>query len=151
MRCGPRPGRGAEGNGLADAPGSVDFYLTPNLYGSSLLPVHNAEKITIQLVTLDAGTPAEFAPDIVKMDVQGGELRIIRGGLETLKRAELVVVETWLYRGYGAGTPLAHEIIEEMEKLGLMVVAAGGPYINETGILYSIDFYFARIPFMLAD
>lgn len=150
MRCGPRPGRGAEGNGLADAPGSVDFYLTPNLYGSSLLPVHNAEKITIQLVTLDAGTPAEFAPDIVKMDVQGGELRIIRGGLETLKRAELVVVETWLYRGYGAGTPLAHEIIEEMEKLGL-VVAAGGPYINETGILYSIDFYFARIPFMLAD
>jgi FkbM family methyltransferase len=128
---------------LADRSGTTDFYMTPNFVGSSLIPLGNAEKIQIELSTLDKEfSGAGGSLDILKMDTQGGELRILQGGKSVMKRSRVVVVESWLYPGYGPPTPLAHQIIDELSKYDFRVFAIGGPYSNPQNVLYALDLYF---------
>jgi FkbM family methyltransferase len=130
---------------LADKAGTADFYMTPNSVGSSLIPVGVAKKIQIELSTLNKEFAAtEFSLDILKMDTQGGELRILQGGGSVIRRTQIVVVESWLYRGYGPPTPLAHEIIDELSNYDFRVFAMGGPYFNPENILYAVDLYFGN-------
>ena len=55
--------------------------------------------------------------DIVKIDTQGAELRIIEGGLETIKKSKMVILETSL-KPYNEGAPLQPEVIEYMDSIG---------------------------------
>jgi FkbM family methyltransferase len=65
------------------------------------------------------GTP--FAkPDLIKVDVQGAELKVLSGGPEVLAAAEVVILETALVEEY-AGAPLFAEVIEFMARRGLVV------------------------------
>jgi FkbM family methyltransferase len=128
---------------LADKSGTADFYLTPNSVGSSLLPLADAKKIQIELSTLDNEfSAAGDSLDILKMDTQGGELRILQGGKSVVRRSRVVVVESWLYPGYGPPTPLAHQIIDELSKYDFRVFAIGGPYSDPQNVLYALDLYF---------
>jgi len=50
------------------------------------------EEHRVQIVTLDS---LNLAPDVVKIDVQGLELQVVRGGQETFRRSQpIVIVET---------------------------------------------------------
>jgi len=52
--------------------------------------------------------------DFVKMDTQGSELDIFKGGVETFTQAKVIVMETSL-KPYNSGAPLQEEVIEFME------------------------------------
>jgi FkbM family methyltransferase len=82
------------------APGQAEFVVDPSLSGSSfLLKPKFGEIRTVEVVTID-GLVAEHAlegPFILKLDVQGYELEVLAGAVETLKRTEAVITEASLW------------------------------------------------------
>ncbi|HKP23030.1 MAG TPA: FkbM family methyltransferase [Dongiaceae bacterium] len=130
---------------LAEKAQKADFFITPHSVGSSLLPLSEAKKIVVDVATLDEDVAHITSPiDILKMDTQGAELRILRGAKSVLSRCRIVVVETWVYRGYGPPTPLAHEIVDELAGHDFRAFGAGGAYFNPGNVLYAIDLYFGK-------
>lgn len=84
------------------------------------------------------------APDLIKMDIQGFELNALKGGESTCKKAKVIMLETWLYRGYGPETPVLSEIIDWLDKRDFRIVATGDTYVAPDMRLTSIDAYFLR-------
>ena len=63
----------------------------------------------------------DIIPDFVKIDTQGAELEILRGGESMLKQhSPLVTCETWCYEVY-KGAQLMHEVIAYMDSVGYQV------------------------------
>lgn len=56
-------------------------------------------------------------PDLVKMDVQGAEMDIVRGAENIIKHARHVILELQKVE-YNTGAPLHQEVIEYMNQLG---------------------------------
>jgi len=55
--------------------------------------------------------------DIIKIDTQGSELDIIKGGLEIVKKASYVILEVATLQ-YNEGSPLFDEVIDYMKQIG---------------------------------
>lgn len=83
-------------------------------------------------------------PSLIKMDTQGTEDLILEGARETIKSANSLIIETWLYRGYGPKTPLLSEITSFLEPLGFSIFGFGGEYRDPLGRLAAIDAYFCN-------
>lgn len=98
------------------------------------------------MTTLDAitvGTPF-VGPDFIKLDVQGYELEILKGGTNTLASAEVVMMEVNLIALHD-GAPLFHESAEYMGRHGFQIYDVCGlmrrPY---DGALWQADVIFVR-------
>ena len=87
-------------------------------------------------------------PQIIKMDTQGFEIAIVAGGQKTVSSADILVLETWLYRGYGATTPLLHELMTPVTELGFVLVDFGDIYWADKHKLTSVDAVFMRESFL---
>lgn len=61
-------------------------------------------------------------PDLIKIDVQGAELDVIRGAIETFTDAKYLIVELQNVQ-YNEGAPLAHISIPQIEALGWKLIA----------------------------
>jgi len=84
---------------LGDKPGEVTFHHVvryPALSGLrrriDLSPAEEVREERVTVETLDRTVPAGFPVALVKIDVEGGELGVFRGGVETLRRARPVIV-----------------------------------------------------------
>lgn len=84
---------------LGDRFGQVTFYEGldhPALSGlrrrAEDLPLERFREIQVPLDTLDGRVPRDLPIAFVKVDVEGGELAVFRGGLETLRRNRPVVL-----------------------------------------------------------
>jgi FkbM family methyltransferase len=84
-------------------------------------------------------------PEVLKIDVQGGELAVLIGAGSLLDKVQLIQAEVWLTRGYWKQTPLLHEISEYLSGKGFLLVAFGGSYYSNLHELYATDAFFARI------
>ena len=51
-----------------------------------------ADEIVVDVVRLDDALPGDFRPALIKIDVEGAELLVLRGGIETLRRHRPIVV-----------------------------------------------------------
>lgn len=107
--------------GASDAPVAFNMYET----ASSVLQEHhatNAQTETMNLNRLDdllAGSPFN-KPDFIKIDTQGYELEILKGGGETLSQAEFVLLEVSFLDIY-VNCPLVAETIDFMKARGFVV------------------------------
>ena len=73
---------------LADIPGRHAFYLSGGGDTSSLhRPEGESECIEVTVTTLDAWLDPDVRVDVVKLDIEGGEVAALRGMRETLERA----------------------------------------------------------------
>lgn len=117
---------------LSDQEGMMDFYLGGPGYAdsSSLLPIGQThrelwpgsgtgQRVKVQTRCLDSlfevrGNERVF----VKMDVQGGEIMTINGGVKVFSAVDTAVVEASM-RSLYAGGPTFHELYERMCSLGL--------------------------------
>jgi FkbM family methyltransferase len=117
--------------------------------GSSVLTVTENRRppnTYLPMATLDAITEGSaFArPDFIKLDVQGYEIEVLRGGVCTLESAEAVLMEVNLLELY-EGAPLFHESADYMGKQGFQVYELGSlirrPY---DGALWQADVIFVR-------
>lgn len=80
---------------VSDKEGSIVLRLAENPAANSIFG-EEGEPVTVPLTTLDAVHAAEGSPavDHLKIDVEGAELGVLRGGAKTLAATRRVVMET---------------------------------------------------------
>jgi FkbM family methyltransferase len=107
--------------------GASDALVTFNVYetASSVLVEHhatNAQTKTVKLNRLDdLLTGSSFKkPDFIKIDTQGYELEILKGGEETLSHAEFILLEVSFLDIY-VNCPLVADTIDFMKNRGFVV------------------------------
>jgi FkbM family methyltransferase len=111
---------------LSDENGIVEFHRSSFSQSSSLLPMGQLHKDNFpftageEIVTVKAARLDDFASEmalgdhiLIKLDVQGVEEKVIRGGANTLRRADVVFLETNFQELY-EGQPLFKEILDIM-------------------------------------
>ena len=130
--------------------GTTSFFETPDSVSSTTLNWTTRGKLAKQrkvpIRTLDSmlenGEIA--APDIIKMDIQGGELNALKGGNRALQTAQALLLETWVIRAYGEETPLLSELMAYLDPLGFRIFDIGHRFRTDEGILYGADVCFIR-------
>ncbi len=103
---------------------------------------------TIQVARLD-----EFAaqknippPNVIKIDVQGYEDRVIWGGANTISHADFVILEMSFTPLYD-NSPLFDDIYKQMRDLNFQLVGVGGQLHGVSGLSLQVDgiFYNQRV------
>ncbi len=132
-------------------PGFCDIHMFPNAVGSTTLElkyelpgVHivNVERVQIDDLVRNRGMQI---PQLIKIDIQGGEMEALKGAAQTLPYVDALLLETWLTRGYGDVTPLLGELTEFLRKYGFFLDDFGDEYRTPDGILASKDCLFVNI------
>ena len=113
---------------LSDSNKEVTLHLNPKnptCTGTSYLRENtkyydNSIKVKKQTYTLDEVTEEVGKSfDLIKIDTQGSELDIIRGGLNTIQKSSYVIMEVSILQ-YNEGSPLFDEVIEYMNSIGFV-------------------------------
>jgi len=115
---------------LGDTPGKVPIYRSSQASSSSLLPMSDlhkkafphTKKLTredVEVRTLDQMSKGlEIEKNIfIKIDVQGFELNVLRGGKTMLNRARVLLVETSFHTLYD-NQPLFDEVYSFLKTIG---------------------------------
>lgn len=117
--------------------------------GSSVLPeltTYPRKANTLPMDTLD-GVLRSYSyspPVLLKLDVQGFELEVLKGGRQTLDSAEVVIVEAPVLP-YNEGAPLIDDVVAFMKSVGLAIYDICGQRRRETdGVLFHVDLIFAK-------
>ena len=99
---------------------------------------------TIPMTTLDKiVTDSAKSPLFLKLDVQGSELDILRGGYITLNKSEVVQLEVALLP-YNEGAPTSIEVLNFMDERGFAVYDIAG-FVRPNGCdLVQMDVIFVR-------
>jgi FkbM family methyltransferase len=131
---------------LGRTPGTVRMQQSDFSPSSSILPMaelHTREwpeskghrLVDVQVERLDDWAikqPATWDPLLVKIDVQGYELEVIEGGIDTLRRADWLVVEVSFYELY-AGQPLFSQVHARLEEIGFIYRGNIEQYRSKSG------------------
>ena len=131
---------------LSDAPGKDRFYeldmpgngslLEPDVENWATTVKWNDKGMTsfeVEMSTLDHEAATLPAVDLLWMDVQGAEGRVLDGGGETLKRVKAIIVEVALVHSPYKGAMLFPAIKARLEVLGFMCVGLGVGAWNGNG------------------
>jgi FkbM family methyltransferase len=119
-------------------------------FGASVLPRaaigELRQRISLQMVRLDDyrrkhGLPS---PDVLKLDVQGAELLVLRGAIDTLRTVQVIQTEVWFVRDYGPKTPLFHEIQEFLHRRAFQLFELCQFYYPRNHELHCGDAIFVR-------
>ena len=105
----------------------------PDLQGSSFLPrpepgrIDSGEQRLARVRTLDEllEEDGRGIPDLVKVDVQGFELQVLKGARSILGRTELIVLETSLFE-FLDDIPLLREVVDFMAIHGYEIFDIAG-------------------------
>jgi FkbM family methyltransferase len=127
---GSMPGAVAVPYALGDEEGTIAFRQSAFSPSSSFLEMTDVHRtnwpqsvdqstVMVRVARLDDFVAQESLEDglLVKMDVQGFEDRVIRGGMSTISRARIVLVEVSFIELY-AGQPLFDDIYCQLQGLG---------------------------------
>jgi FkbM family methyltransferase len=108
--------------GLSDSEGELSLGVTEDLWGSSFA-YKGASTQLVKVRTLDAmlHTNEIPEPDFVKIDVQGFERRVIRGGQRALSKCGFVLMECSFY-------PFCAEMCRLDESIAFMAERGFAPY-----------------------
>lgn len=105
----------------------------PDLQGSSFLPrpdptrIASGEQRLAPVRTLDEllAEDGRGVPDLVKVDVQGFELQVLKGSTSILGRTELIILETSLFE-FLDDIPILREVIDFMAINGYEIYDIAG-------------------------
>ncbi len=125
----------------------VEFFIYPDLFSSSILNYNSDPLIRkVRLPSLALGSAIKTGelplPQFIKMDIQGAELVALEGLGEYLSSVDVLLLETWLVRGYGKETPLLTEISHWLTTFGFNLVDFSGTHRDSQGILITQDCLF---------
>ena len=126
------PGSKVEACVVSDVRGPVTFNVTNNVMSSSMLPlgthvVHHPDVVYVRSMTLESRTlpdvlergghdPSDY--DTLVLDIQGAELRALRGMGDMLDGFRHVITEINLDETYSGGA-LFYQIVHFLEDAGL--------------------------------
>ncbi len=107
--------------------GSVNINVHPDLHGSSLYlecedSDVNGVPRSVPAITLDDLYEERClkGPFLIKIDVQGAELDVLRGAVNLLEFTDYIILETSLF-GFFVGGPQFSDIVEFMKIYGFVV------------------------------
>jgi FkbM family methyltransferase len=140
---------------LGRAEGKTVLKVLANLPSSSLLEpspgcdqlfnraMDITEYIQVPMRTLDSifSECALTDLDLLKIDVQGYEIEVFLGGLETLRKTRLIVSEVSFFKHYQE-QPLFQEIYSFLNSLGFELRATFGYFFDAQGIPLQCDAVF---------
>lgn len=135
--------------GFSDKKADVDFYVTKDSVSSSILSVKdNAEfsfdrVIQATMTTLDDFFASYDNILLLKLDVQGGELKVLEGGEQTLRKTRLVLTEVLNSDFYDGGC-LYYEVDSLLRRNEFRIYSIISNYNNE-GVKY-FDVLYHRVP-----
>lgn len=116
--------------------------------GSSLYPElseHARTVVTMPMRTLDgllaAAAPRRF--ELLKLDVQGAELDVLRGATATLPGVQVLFLELSL-QPVNQGAPLFAAVVQELDRLGFAVFDLLPQPRQPAGLLVQTDAIFVR-------
>lgn len=120
--------------GLSNIDGDSDLFLTRKSHCSSLMRPYETEDsryeivdvISIPCKRLDA---LDLKADVIKIDVQGAEKKVIIGGLATLKNAVILECELFISKTYIDQTTLT-DLLELLTPMGFILLDVCGIYRN---------------------
>lgn len=92
--------------------------------------------VTLDTVVKQRGFPL---PDLIKMDVQGAEMDVLKGAQETLKSCRHLILELQHVR-YNVGAPFAEEVIAYLDTIGFRLVTP----LFASAIGVDGDYHFVR-------
>lgn len=98
----------------------VTFYVMGS--GSSVFEEHSEvqrQPVSLKQRTLDSVTQDLNDVDFIKIDVQGYELEVLKGGKQTLAKAQIVLIELSLIE-INSGAPLLDEALSFMRGEGFL-------------------------------
>lgn len=101
----------------------------------------NLLSVAMRSTTLDS-ICSEQTFDFIKLDTQGSEIDIIRGGFKVIGRAKYVLIECSVQE-YNSGSPLVNDVIYEMRTRGFFVRSLVWNHVHE-GRLMQQDLLFSR-------
>lgn len=113
--------------------------------GSSFFPENSdvprqAKPLTSKI--LDEVAKDLPSPIMLKIDVQGAELEVLKGGAATMKRCELIQLEVAV-ASYNAGAPTMLEVLQFMDEHGFKPFDISGQTRPDGINLVQIDLLFA--------
>ena len=137
---------------LSDKNGTAELHIEDNnpigtgssLYKENTNWYKEGKTQTVITKRLDDCNYFDGAPiDFIKLDVQGSELDIIKGGVNTIKNTTFVLAEVSLVQ-YNEGAPLIDKVVDEMLGLGFYI-ADIIEYHQVNGIIFQLDLLFKNI------
>jgi FkbM family methyltransferase len=138
--------------GAGSSPGEKIQTIWDDLAGSSFLPNPEPELVSggkqrpVPIVTVNSLLERNkgFQPDLVKLDVQGYELEVLRGATNCFGVTELFILETSLY-SFLPNMPLTRDVIAFMAEAGYELYDITGFLRRPSdGALGQIDLAFVR-------
>ncbi len=110
---------------LSDSEGVVDFYYYPELSGTSglrdNLNIENTVCAKVTANTLDRICELNMIePDFIKIDVEGAELSVLTGGVETIKSNKPIIIAEMLRKWSSSFDYHPNEIILLLREIGYM-------------------------------
>lgn len=130
---------------LTDVSGPVDFYIPSQAFtGSMLVPGEEfgeAVKTTVPGITLD-----EFGmkPDVIKLDLQGAELKALEGARTILPGVKAILCEVNFVPRYD-GCALFHQVTELLHNHGLHLFRLYEIHSERSGRWQFADALYVRV------
>ena len=115
--------------------------------GSSILPeLTNFPRNSVEMRTQTLDTIVNKHPDFavldfLKLDTQGFEIEILKGGEKTLKNTKALLLEVSIIP-YNAGGPLIGDVFEFLEKRGFKLFDFCSQARRSDGVLFQTDLLF---------
>lgn len=142
---------------VTDATGTASFHRTESSVFASLLPpseslrelypespVEVVETVEVETVTLDE-LVGDRRVSLLKLDVQGGELAVLRGGARALAQTDAVLAEVLFLPHYEGDATFA-ALHEAMTELGFVLYELSPPDRVGEGPALWADACYARQP-----
>lgn len=134
----------------------IEMYISKSIDSSSLLPIGDAqskifpgtelshkEVVYVEPLTSYISNNMLSKYSLLKIDVQGYELEVLRGCQELLNLFVAVYVECSFIRLY-QGQPLAYEVISWLDLQGFSLECIGAVTYHKNGLSIQGDFLFLR-------
>jgi len=101
---------------------------------------HIVQETTVKLQKLDDIFTDDTTFELIKLDTQGSELDILKGGVNLCKRTSVIILEV-SYIEYNKGAPTSEEVISFMNDFGFKEkMSIGEHYIDDEIVQKDIVF-----------
>jgi FkbM family methyltransferase len=132
---------------LSDYEGSIAFHIADNTFNSSYKAISNNDQfqkiksVEVKTMPLDLVIESENnlnEIDIIKLDVQGAEMDVLRGASNTLQKTKLLIVEQSVNSPYVGGSKY-YEIDSYVRDAGFELLDIIIPFRKDGLILTEFD------------